>query len=37
MNRNNEPDNNNFPLIPVEEVGEIGESHITNGETLFKG
>lgn len=37
MNRNNEPDNNNLPLIPVEEVGEIGESHVTNGGTLFKG
>ncbi|TPV47300.1 S-layer homology domain-containing protein [Bacillus dicomae] len=37
MNRNNEPDNNNFPLIPVEEIEEIGESHVTNGGTIFKG
>ncbi|MCU5600847.1 hypothetical protein OCF58_25400 [Bacillus wiedmannii] len=37
MNRNNEPGNNNLPLIPVEEIGESGESHVTNGGTLFKG
>lgn len=38
MNRNNEPDNNNnLPLILVEEIGEIGEFHVTNGGTLFKG
>lgn len=37
MNRNNESDNNNLPLIPVEVIGEIGESHVTNDGTLFKG
>ncbi|EEK70292.1 hypothetical protein bcere0007_52850 [Bacillus mycoides] len=37
MNRNNEKGNNNLPLIPAEEVGEIGESHVTDGGTLFKG
>lgn len=36
MNRNNEPDNNNLPLIPVEEIGGIGESHVTNGGTILK-
>lgn len=35
MNRNNRSDNN-LPLIPVEEIGESGESHVTNGGTLFK-
>ncbi|MES5869047.1 S-layer homology domain-containing protein [Bacillus cereus group sp. RP32] len=37
MNRNNKQGNNNLPLILVEEVGEIGESHVTNGGTIFKG